>query len=348
MYIDTDPPATHLPSDLFVHDLVHAPHMVKNQKFVFADEVKKIRVDIGLSNEGTEGAQWLLDNDDVGVIGVEPSPIAQENLEFCGTINSYIPSLFLSQDKICKFTGLISEVFFKRNILNMPTSTPEEVAAFERFNPAGSITGPGLPGPEGTVFHLSPKAAHTTDRGVTLEATANFRLYPVLIELKDITRKYIAIGCALDNINGANKVTWKKFYSSFPDVGNSSLRKDVIEYYSEKNLDKVFTVPCFSLDSVLDYIDWNKFKFIECIKIDVEGKELDVLKSCKTHIDKVVYFRVEAFPEVDNNSPTFGMAKEIIEFMDDKDFELIDSTPGDYKFVNKKYKKLAKENNLSW
>ena len=42
------------------------------------------------------------------------------------------------------------------------------------------------------------------------------------------------------------------------------------------------------------------------------------------------------------------MAKEIIEFMDDKDFELFDSTPGDYKFVNKKYKKLAKENNLSW
>ncbi len=80
-------------------------------------------------------------------------------------------------------------------------------------------------------------------------------------------------------------------------------------YTRPKNtVNNVFKVPSYSLDMVLEHIDWKRFPFIECIKIDVEGKDLDALKSCKKHMDKVVYFRAEAY---DDENIVYGIKNEI-------------------------------------
>ena len=50
----------------------------ENGNFKFPDCVKKIRIDVGLSNEAYHSCEWLLNNEDIAVIGVEANPKCQQ------------------------------------------------------------------------------------------------------------------------------------------------------------------------------------------------------------------------------------------------------------------------------
>jgi len=310
-----------------IEDLVLLPNTIKDQKFVFPDKIKRIKLDIGLSTEGTTGCQWLINNDDVGVIGIEANPICQRQLYYCSTNNSYITSLYLRKNKICQFVGFVSEVFLKLQVLGWDPSK-------HSFSDI----------PTNASFRLSSGEAYHVSPFYQINRDGNFRLLPVLREIRDIEGRYILLRGGVDNVSTLNpgSIVYQEFYSTHGtnNIGASSFRKDVIEHDPKKEITEILNVPCFSLDTVLDYVDWNKFSFIECIKIDVEGKELDVLKSCKKYIEKIVYFRIETFEKDDPANTTFCNDVEIIKFMNDKGFELFDKTPGDYKFVNKRYKNL--------
>ena len=330
--------------------ITHGKELYKNNKFVFDKDVKKIRIDIGLSKEAVNSAEWLLKHDDVAVIGIEANPICHEALEFCTSTNSYINSLYLHQDKICKFIGYVSEVWFKEQILQWPRTKN------------GIYAGSLIPGEyigrednKNYTFKVpnSNKVLHVVPMGI-FDKEDVFRLYSMVEEIKDIKGKFCLIGGAVDNV--AEEFIFQKFYSSYPNIGCSSLIRENIEA-NERGLDdacekfdhqnkvqQVFNVPSFSLDAVLQHIDWDTYPFIECIKIDVEGKDLDVLKSCKKYMDRVVYFRAEAHAV----TTMFVKGEEMIQFMHENNFELFDPEEGDYKFINKKYKKMAKEMNLSY
>ena len=321
--------------------IIHGKELFKDNKFTFDESVKKIRLDIGLTKEASNSANWLLEHDDIAVIGIEASPICHGALTYCMGTNSYINSLYLHQDKICRFVGYVSEVYFKNQILGWP----HEMIMVDN-QPHKNVRLPLLKGKK--VLHVSPAELWDPERV--------FRLYSVLEEIKDIKDKFCLIEGAVDNIKDPFMPIYQKFYSSWPNVGCSSLIKENIEanergmtdagadFDHTNTIKEVFNVPSFSLDAVLEHIDWNTYPFIECIKIDVEGKDLDVLKSCKKYMDKVVYFRAEAHADTD----TFVKASDMTKFMHENNFELFDPADGDYKFINKKHKKMAKEMNLSY
>tara|TARA_R110000796_G_scaffold133882_2_gene249543 strand:+ start:3032 stop:4090 length:1059 start_codon:yes stop_codon:yes gene_type:complete len=313
-----------------IEDLLLDPATIDNHKFVFDEKVKKIRIDVGLSTEGVYGARWLVNNDDVGVIGVEANPVCQRELYYCNTNNSYIPSLYLYANKVAQFAGYVSEVFLRNHLL--PPS-PEMLKPI----PYGTKFGNERTG----IYHISP--IYQYNRAGT------FRLCPIVREVCDIQGRYVLIKGAIDNVPNPDEIVIQQFYSTHgtSNIGASSLRKDVIEDDPHKKITKTYDVPCISLKKVFECIDWDKYPFIECVKMDIEGKELDALKSCKEYINKVVFFRVEAFKKDDPANTTYSDADEIVQFMSDNNFELFDEESGDYKFVNKELKELAQENNLS-
>ena len=286
----------------------------ENGNFKFPDCVKKIRIDVGLSNEACHSCEWLLDNEDVAVIGVEANPECQRNLLSGNTSNSYTHTLCLEKERICRFVGYISEVYLKKNLLNLDLTQPEN----QRMMPWCHIEISG--------FHYIVGRAFITI-GV-------FRMFPVLEEIKEIKDKYTLIGAAADDIP-EDQVETRSFYSTQKDLGTSSLIKEVLTQFPEKGEFEEVKVNCISLDTLLNHIPWDRFEVIEYIKIDAEGKDLDILKGCKKYLHKVVFFKVEAFEITDENICTYNKNNEIIELLEENNFKLIDKGPADYKFINK-------------
>ena len=311
---------------------------IKNKKFIFPNSVKKIRFDLGLSTNAPHSCDWLMNNVDVGVVGIEANPICQKSLIFCDTDNSHVESMFLIKDKICKFSGYVSEVYLKKHIFGIELEQGDNAFSMPPIETFKAM---------GKTFHISPRAVYGPGN--------NFRLNPLAEEVADIGGRFILIGGAVDNISEINMFVEQEFYSSYPALGCSSLVKGMIEanerpagnVSEQKNhVNKTFQVESFSLDTVLEHVDWQRFSYVESIKIDVEGKDLEVLKSCKKHMDKVVYFRAEAY---DDESIIYGIKKrDMVKYMHANNFELIDEEDGDYGFINKKYKNLAQKQGLTY
>jgi hypothetical protein len=53
-------------------------------------------------------------------------------------------------------------------------------------------------------------------------------------------------------------------------------------------------VPVYSLKHFFDIFPWDKYEYIEFIKIDTQGSDLDVVKGAGEYIKKVVYITIEA------------------------------------------------------
>jgi len=317
--------------------LVYGNDMV-NDKFVFPNNIKRIRLDIGLSTSAPHSCEWLLEHNDVGIIGIEANPLCVKQLFYGTTPNSYINSLFLQRAKICKFVGYMSEVYIKKYLMNLDLSIREnQILNFSEK--------------ENAKFKLHNKIYHISSMFVSAPGIS-FRLFPIVQEIADINNRYQLIHAAVDNVEN---IIVQKLYSSYPALGCSSLVKGMIEANERPAgntedypnvVGSTYNVPSFSLDTVLEHVDWSKFPFIESIKIDVEGKDLEVLKSCKKHMDKVVYFRAEAY---DDENIVYGIKKQdMVEYMQANNFELIDEEDGDYGFINKKYKNLAQKQGLTY
>ena len=94
----------------------------------------------------------------------------------------------------------------------------------------------------------------------------------------------------------------------------------------------------------LNQIPFERFPYIIYIKIDTQGADLDVLKSCgKILSERVVYVTAE------NDGFQYEGAKnisdkDIIEFMIRNNFILVNhNNTRDLTFLNKKYKHLHNE-----
>lgn len=163
--------------------------------------------------------------------------------------------------------------------------------------------------------------------------------------------QYFLINCAIDNVT---EVKTQKFYSTYPDNGNSGLVPFQNSKISGNEIEYYINVPTIPLKEILNKIDWERFEFIEVIKTDAELKDLDVLKSCCDFLKKVVYLRVEAFKGYYPNTVTeenpegwYDTATQVTEFLDTLGFRLIDETEGDYKYVNTKLEDLIVKHNLT-
>ena len=163
----------------------------------------------------------------------------------------------------------------------------------------------------------------------------------------DIKDKFILIEAAVDNVEVP---TEQDFYVATPDTGNCSLVAESILHPTNPNsISKKIKVDTISLKYIFDRIDNIKFPIIENLKIDTEGKDLDVLKSAgEENLKKVVFINVECWDGKDAKTGIeIKTASPIIEFLTPLDFELIDDSIFEYKFVNKNLKNLITPHQLT-
>jgi FkbM family methyltransferase len=175
--------------------------------------------------------------------------------------------------------------------------------------------------------------------------------------IPDLRAKFIVINGAAGS--SATPVR-RKFYSAYPDKGNSSLYK-IQSLQSTGNItDREFDVIEFPLSALLDQLMAAGFEFVETLKIDTEGHELEVLRGCGDNIRQILYCRVECFKGVYDNSryakresqPAHiilgpagyhDSATAIIQYLESCNFALVSSRPGDYVFLNRDLEKMLKE-----
>jgi len=151
--------------------------------------------------------------------------------------------------------------------------------------------------------------------------------------------RFVIQQCALSNVI---EPTTMKFYVSTNDCGTSSLYPN-----DETRLGKikdVINVPVYSLKMFFDGFPWDRFEYIDYVKIDAQGSDLNILKSAGSYLrDRVVYVTAEG----DGNQYIGAdecSAPNIISYMESQGFMLIrHSNTSDPTFVNKKYIELSRK-----
>ena len=133
--------------------------------------------------------------------------------------------------------------------------------------------------------------------------------------------------------------TTKPFYHMGGDVGVSSLLKPTDALGdSIAELSDVDVIP---LSYILEKIDWNRFEYIELVKIDTQGKDLDIIKSSGKYLDKIVYLNCEinTFNHYENNiAPSeYHTYLESMGFEKVLDNSIVDGEVVDVTYINKKY-----------
>lgn len=149
---------------------------------------------------------------------------------------------------------------------------------------------------------------------------------------------YHIIG-ACDNVE---KLTEQEFYLLSGNVGCSSLLRPKYENINGCSLDKIINVETFSIFSLLENIICDT---IELIKVDTQGKDLDVIKGMKNKIKNVCYIDLE-----DDSTFYYHNASshsEIIEYMRLNDFDLYQAINGNLRFINKNIRIPKNYNNIT-
>jgi FkbM family methyltransferase len=99
------------------------------------------------------------------------------------------------------------------------------------------------------------------------------------------------IPIALSNVSEESQ---SEFYSMQYDGGTSSLYKPIDTHLGP--IKNKITVPVFSLKHFFDLFPWDKFEYIEYIKIDAQGADFDIIKSAGDYLSERVVF-ITAEPE---------------------------------------------------
>ena len=137
---------------------------------------------------------------------------------------------------------------------------------------------------------------------------------------------------ALNDKHEESEVT---FFKTLRDVGCSSLfePKDKREMKNEKT-----TVKTTSLKNFFDLFDWDRFSYIEWIKIDAQGSDLNILKGAENYLkDRVVYVTAEGHGGGYHNAEK-NIEKFITEYMISQNFIKVNHpNTQDPTYLNKKF-----------
>ena len=116
--------------------------------------------------------------------------------------------------------------------------------------------------------------------------------HPPAIAQEYLDTRFCLIPVALGNVSEPNAMD---FYKMNNDCGTSSLYNPVDPFIGP--VKEVVKVPVFSLKHFFDFFPWNKFEYIEYIKIDAQGSDFDILLGAGDYLkDRVVYITAE--PEI--------------------------------------------------
>lgn len=150
---------------------------------------------------------------------------------------------------------------------------------------------------------------------------------------KNSNNMYYIIPIALSDVDQPKEMD---FYSMKYDSGTSSLYKPV-----DPNLGpikEVSSVNTFSLRHFFDIFPWNKFEYIEYIKIDAQGADFDIIKSAGSYLmDKVIYITAEPESRQYENC-SHNTSENMEEYLLNNNFIKIDHpNTRDPTFINKKF-----------
>lgn len=268
------------PDGLASHGRVVDPQNISLSNGMF---LKFARIDVGLSDDASHSVEFLMENQERLIVGIEPHP---ENIQ-----------------KIIK----------------------------------------GAP-----KFHSISLADGYIRKGYLVK------------RIEELDKKFILVGGAAGSVDIP---TTRKFYSAYPDRGNSSLYNFHSKKFSGNEVDKVIEVIEFPLSIILGQLKTLGFNFIESLKIDTEGHELDVLKGAGDYLNMVLYCRVECFVGSFEGSKNAQLesfpshiilhedgysdsASAVIHYLEKFNFKLIASHPGDYVFLNQNLEYLLTQHEL--
>lgn len=157
--------------------------------------------------------------------------------------------------------------------------------------------------------------------------------------VKNILNKYIddnqfcLINIALSNVKEMKEMD---FYCTKKDPGTSSLYCP--NNYLNDEIKEIIKVPVYSLKHFFDIFDWNRFPYIEYIKIDAQGSDLDILIGAEDYLkNRVVYITAEPeYYQYDNSE--HNNFDNIKKYLESQNFILINHPNTiDPTFINNKF-----------
>jgi FkbM family methyltransferase len=144
---------------------------------------------------------------------------------------------------------------------------------------------------------------------------------------------------ALSNVDIVEEMN---FFVNSKDCGTSSLYSHDQNYLGP--IEKIIKVPVYSLKMFFDDFNWEQIKYIDYIKIDAQGSDLNILRSAGDYLsERVVYVTAEP-----DGNQYFGAdecnTENITNYMTSQNFiKIIHPNTCDPTFLNKKFLHLSNE-----
>ena len=131
---------------------------------------------------------------------------------------------------------------------------------------------------------------------------------------------------------------WKKLnlYDT-PDSGTSSLHKPLAHKILSTS-----EVVATTLDSILDLVNFGSVQFIEVLKIDAQGHDIDILMGARKYLEKIMYVQVEysTYGQYESANEHFLTMDSLLRshgfYMEQRD------PRGDAIYLNRNYRELKK------
>lgn len=149
-------------------------------------------------------------------------------------------------------------------------------------------------------------------------------------------------------IDYVNKPKKKKFYSvEKKNFGCSSFKKPLEDKLKLK-INKVHAIEVRNLKSFLLKLDKKRFPYIDFLKTDTQGNDLNVLKSCGREINRICFIQTEywANQEYLGDLPRKEALDKTIEYMKKRNFYCYYYTDVDAFFYNRSLKQYISENKI--
>lgn len=188
--------------------------------------------------------------------------------------------------------------------------------------------------PDTLVFGFEPNPTSV----IRIRSPLNHKNHPAhgeVLEHKYVDTNFFIIPVALSDTPAESL----PFYVTHIDEGCSSLLKPIESLIPVKN---TISVPVFTLQEFFQLLPLDTIPYIEYIKIDVQGMDLNVIKGASSFLtDKVVFVTAECESQQYENSET-NTTENLYKYMTSIGFtQVAHPNCSDPTFVNLKYTSIS-------
>jgi hypothetical protein len=143
-----------------------------------------------------------------------------------------------------------------------------------------------------------------------------------------VENRFFGLRCAIDDV----KEPVEKDFYHMSDPGNSSLLSPTEKHPG--SIKKIERVQCVSLQHIFSHIDWRQFGIVEHLKVDCEGKDLQVIQSAGKWIKGVLFVTMEMSENNTGHNVGEYNWDEAVRYMNENGFEMIRTDGGNTIWMN--------------